>query len=66
MVDFKKMLEQSKLNGKFLGYCPDCDTHGRIYEIHIIESYRGLPREQQKAMCPICKRYCVVDDLIPF
>lgn len=68
MVDFKKMLEEHKAKGKFLGYCSidTCKWPNRIYEVDILPAYKDLPIEIQKAKCPHCNCYVMVNDLIPF
>jgi len=68
MVDFKKLLKEHKVKGKRLGYCSnnDCQFPNPIYEIHIIESYKDLPESEQKCKCPLCGRWQLVFDLIPF
>lgn len=66
MVDFYKALEESKRRGKFLGYCNDCDTDGKIHEVDILPAYKDAPPNQQKAKCPNCGHFMVIGDLIPF
>lgn len=69
MVDFKKALEDSKKNGKFLGYCyrePCLSKLSKVHEIDILPAYKDAILKEQKAICPKCKNYILVYDLIPF
>lgn len=66
MVDFKKLLEDRKAKGKFLGYCTKCDVYARVYETDILPAYRDQPENEQKVKCPKCGTYQLAHDLIPF
>jgi predicted RNA-binding Zn-ribbon protein involved in translation (DUF1610 family) len=66
MVDFKKMLEDHKVKGKFIGYCENCDTDSKIYECDILPAYKDAPKKEQKVKCPKCGMYQLANELIPF